>query len=163
MPEDGGWGSARGPAKHFQACYYFILGSHTLTSNANPLTRLMHLACSDSFWLLHWIDVASPPVAAELWSCLNVIRHQSKCQLDHGILSEGGCRRWVVSVSSVHSWLLEAVVTHTACQRTMLRAGVHISENWSWLGPGPDSHILRLPVATKSGKAVYSFPENHHA
>lgn len=33
MLKDGGWDSARGPSKHFQACYYFILGSQALVIN----------------------------------------------------------------------------------------------------------------------------------
>lgn len=49
MLKDGGWDSARGPSKHFQACYYFILGSQALVSKANqskPLV-LLTVTCTD--------------------------------------------------------------------------------------------------------------------
>ncbi len=127
MPEDGGWGSARGPAKHFQACYYFILRSRALTSETNQsetsvlLPHLTHLASSDSFWLLQWIDVTPPPVAAELWSCrkvwagINRAGHQASIKMSITL--------WYFDCASAGDEMFQCVACTAGCSRLRASSG----------------------------------------
>lgn len=163
MPEDGGWGSARGPAKHFQACYYFILGSRALTSETNQsepavlLTHLTYLASSDSFWLLHWINVTSPPVAAELRSCrkvwtgINRSGHQASIKMS--------MRLWYFDCASAGDEMFQCVACTAGCSRLGASSGHTrcMTENHAVC---PSVSIGHLPGASPSwaqaNTAIYS-------
>lgn len=128
----GNWGSARGSAKHLQACYYFILRSKPPPSKTNQskpavlLAHLMDLARARLSPRLCGVNVLLLPAAAELNKSL------SQMSLKRSV------RSWCFGVSCCLrlggiQW--SHTHTHSACQETRCAHVCAISKYWSHAHP----------------------------
>lgn len=98
VPEDGGWGSARGGAKHFQACYYFISSAATCEQHKSEL----HVDCSTDH-----IKAGNRAVELHVWD-----KQREWLAIGQNVnyamvfwLLDGWCGTLTVSLCRVRSWL----------------------------------------------------------